>query len=102
MQLTRSQPIRFHRADGSIVLARPATRGQMREIFEIEREVGNSVTAEARGRMVSIFLRDAAWLQPDGESLAGETADLLDDLTAEEEIDIVNAFCAQHNGRPVA
>lgn len=99
MKLTRSQPIHFTREDGTLIAAPAATRGQMRDVFLLDRESDNPLPgAEKRGRMVAIFLTNARWLQADGRTLAGETADLLDALTPEEEIDIINAFTAQHHG----
>lgn len=84
MQLSRPEPLIFKRADGTVITAMPATRGQMREVFVLDRD--ETDPAERRGKAVAILLRGACG------------ADVLDSLTAEEETDIIHAFSGQHIG----
>jgi hypothetical protein len=84
MILTRPEPLTFERADGTKILAMPATRGQMREVFVLDRDEPDP--AERRGKAVAILLRGAC------------KPEILDSLTAEEEQDIIAAFSGQHVG----
>lgn len=97
MKLTRSEPIAFTRADGTQILAQPATRGRMREVLVLDLEPAEDVAAR-RGEVVAIFLRDAEWLQADGKTPAGTLTALLESLDAAEETDIIHAVILQHHG----
>lgn len=102
MTLTRSADITFHRADGTVIAAPAVTRGQMAEVYQVDAELAGRTEpadmAERRGRQAAIFLRAARWLQADGTTPAGTLDELLPTLTADEEIDVIYAFTAQHHG----
>ena len=84
MILTRPEPLTFERANGTKITAMPATRGQMRAVFALDRDIPDA--AERRGKAVAILLQGAC------------PPDVLDSLTAEEEQDIIAAFSGQHVG----
>jgi hypothetical protein len=97
MKLTRSEPILFTRADGTIIHAQPCTRGRMREVLTLDC-VPTDDMAERRGQIVAIYLADAKWLQADGIMPAGTLEELLASLDATEETDIIHAITVQHHG----
>ena len=84
MKLTRPEPLRFERADGSVIIASPATRGQMESALALDVTVTDP--AERRGKAVAILLQDSC------------TSEELASLTADEETDILFAYSAQHRG----
>lgn len=84
MILTRPEPLTFERADGTKITALPATRGQMRAVFALDRDIPDP--AERRGLAVAILLHGCC------------ASDVLDSLTAEEEQDIITAYSGQHIG----
>lgn len=113
MELTRAEDIHFVRYDGTIIVAPPVTRSQMREILVIDREPGETPldAAARRGLQVEVFLRHAHWVKQDPVTggilidratgaavLAGTIAEAIAKLTAEEETAICQAFTCQHHG----
>lgn len=97
MLLTRSEPILFERQDRTQIYTPPVTRGQMREVLDLDRKETADMSGR-RGQQVAIFLRNAQWLKADGWTHAGTLQELLDSLTLAEEIDILHAITAQHHG----
>lgn len=100
MKLTRAETIIFERVDGTVIVAPAVTRGQIRETLMLELKPTDTPLegAARRGEMMAVFLRDAAWLQADRRTPAGMLPELLDALTVVEEIEMINAFVAQHHG----
>lgn len=101
MKLSLPETLIFERADKTKIIAPAVSRGQIREVYELDRKKVKSLLAlaERRGQQVEIFLRHAKWVKADdARKSAGTLQELFTRLTAAEEIDIIHAFIAQHHG----
>lgn len=105
MKLRRPEPITFERADGSLTRVPPLSRGQMRRLYDLEKEDPETGSlpkevSDLRALRLEIMLERAACADGRGESMSLKW--FLELLTPEEEIDIINGLIAHHHGLDVA
>jgi len=101
MKLRRPAPSRFDRADGSLAVVPPLTRGQMRRLYELEQVEAGAPdpivdASDLRAARLAIMLEAARCTDAAGESL--NLKFFLESLTADEEIDIMTAMVARFHG----
>lgn len=98
MKLSRIPTLTFERASGMTIEVKAPTRAQIREVYALdpERRKTPMDADEQRAAQVAILLRQARCTDPAGQEQP--LADVLGDLTAEEEQDILNAIICAHHG----
>lgn len=97
MKLRQPDPILFDTWKGVTISIPPLTRAQMRDLYALDDgPVPPGNEGNLRAARIDIMLRTAACRTVEGGQLA--TSEVIDGLTPEEEIDIINGMIAHHHG----